>query len=253
MRAVFALRPEALRRLVAKGTVAEPIVQEAYQNGKIIIAGGITNAYVAEELTGQNIYDKWRYTVGVITHQGLGVTATGERIPAICLEKGKVLDIPWNEYLPELTSSDVIVKGCNAFDNEKRVGVFLGGTGGGTVGLITGWISAKGINLVVPATHDKLVPSVPNAAEWLGIDRTDLCTGMKVGMGIFNNATLVTETRAITNIFGLSAAVVGGGGYDGAQGAVVLAAEGTEDQISRLWALIEQIKDEKAIKDIITE
>jgi len=253
MRAVFSLSPEALRRLVAKGVVADPMVKEAYQNGRMIITAGMTNAYVLEELTGQPMAEKWRFGVGVITKSGLGVTAIPERIVPVCYEKGKVIDRPWNEYLPELTSKDVIIKGCNCFDLNNRAGVFLGGTTGGTVGLITGIVSAHGINLVVAATHDKLIPSVPEAARWLGIDRIDLCTGMKVGLGIIENANLITEIKALYNLFGVQAAIVGGGGVDGAQGAIVISAEGEEGQITAMWEVVKQIRDEKPIVDVMLE
>lgn len=253
MRAVFALKPEPLRRLVAKGAVAHPLVQNAYSNGRVIVVAGITNAFVLEELTGNAFDEKWRFGVGVVTSAGLGVTSIPERITPVCFEKGKVVDVPWNEYLAELTSQDVIIKGCNCFDLDNRAGVFLGGTTGGTVGLITGIVSAKGINLVVPATHDKLIPSVTEAQRWLGIDRIDLSTGMKVGLGILENAHMVTEIQALYNLYEVRAAVVGGGGYNGAQGSIVIAAEGEERQITAMWEMIQQIIDEKPINDLVLE
>ncbi|MGE5379815.1 MAG: hypothetical protein ACM3NT_01965 [Methylocystaceae bacterium] len=253
MRAVFALNPEALRRLVAKGVVADPLVQNAFQNGKVIVTAGLTNAYVMEELTGKPMPEKWRFGVGVVTQNGLGVTTIAKRITPVCFEKGQVIDPPWNEYLNELRSHDVIIKGCNAFDSENRAGVFLGGTTGGTVGLITGIVSAQGINLVIAATHDKFVPSVPEAARALGIDRTDLCTGMKIGLGIVENAHLVTEVQALHNLFGVKAVIVGGGGYNGAQGSIVISADGETSNIEAMWKLIEQIRNEEPIIDVETE
>jgi len=47
--ALVILNPSESRRLLAKATVALPEVQNAWKNGMIIIARGITNAYVTEE------------------------------------------------------------------------------------------------------------------------------------------------------------------------------------------------------------
>lgn len=253
MRAVFSLSPEALRRLVAKGVAADPAVQRAFENGKVIVTAGITNAYVMEELTGQPFQEKWRFGVGVITEKGLGVTSIPERITPVCFDKGKKVDIAWNEYLPELGSNDLIIKGCNCFDDNQTAGVFLGGLTGGTVGLIMGLVWAKGIPLVIPATYDKYIPSVHEAAAALGYDRIDLATGMKIGLGIIDNAYLITEITALYNLFNVHAVVVGGGGYDGAQGAIVFAAEGDDKNIQAMWELISQIRSEPPINGIKLE
>ena len=43
------------KRIIAKGIAHMPIVQQALQNGMVIIAKGTTNTYVAEEIVGQKI------------------------------------------------------------------------------------------------------------------------------------------------------------------------------------------------------
>ncbi|HUU41686.1 MAG TPA: hypothetical protein VMW42_12150, partial [Desulfatiglandales bacterium] len=62
--ALVVLNPAQSRRLVAKGAVACPIVQEAYKNGMIIIARGITNAFVTEEFFDITIENKANQTLG---------------------------------------------------------------------------------------------------------------------------------------------------------------------------------------------
>lgn len=50
MKAVFTLIPAELRRLIAKGVAVMKAVKDASENGYIIISGGTTNAYVAQEV-----------------------------------------------------------------------------------------------------------------------------------------------------------------------------------------------------------
>lgn len=253
MQAVFSLSPEATRRLVAKGVAADPMVMNAFNNGKVIVTAGVTNAFVIEELTGQPFDEKWRFGVGVVTEKGLGVTAITERIAPMCFDHGKPVDIPWNEYLPELGAKDLIIKGCNCFDLNETAGVFLGGVTGGTVGLVMGIVWAKGIPLVIPATHDKFIPSVHEAACYLGYDRIDLATGMKIGLGVIDNAYLITELTALQNLFAVDSVVVGGGGYNGAQGSIVIAAEGEDKQIQAMWEVVNQVRNEEPIMGIRVE
>ncbi len=47
--ALVVLNPSESRRLIAKATVALPEVRHAFRQGTIIIARGITNAFVTEE------------------------------------------------------------------------------------------------------------------------------------------------------------------------------------------------------------
>ena len=72
-RALFVLTPSEGKRLIAKGVKEMPEVQEALHSGKLIIAGGTTNAFIAEELTGIKI-EPDRYTAGIITKGRLCVT-----------------------------------------------------------------------------------------------------------------------------------------------------------------------------------
>ena len=46
------LTPSESKRLIARGVKALPSVQHALKNNTIILAGGTTNAFIAEELLG---------------------------------------------------------------------------------------------------------------------------------------------------------------------------------------------------------
>ena len=49
---VMAFTPAESKRLIARAVVAMTPVRRALENGRVIVAGGTTNAYVAEEILG---------------------------------------------------------------------------------------------------------------------------------------------------------------------------------------------------------
>jgi hypothetical protein len=70
--------PEA-KRLIARGVAELTQVRHAKANGIIVISGGTTNGYVAEELTGKSI-DKVLYTAGIICGGRGCVTDPAQRL-----------------------------------------------------------------------------------------------------------------------------------------------------------------------------
>lgn len=59
--ALVALTPSESKRVIAKGVAALPEVKRAMKPGLIVIGRGTTNAFVAEELTGDKIENKRHY------------------------------------------------------------------------------------------------------------------------------------------------------------------------------------------------
>lgn len=90
--ALVVLNPSQSRRLVAKGVVACPIVQNAYRNGLIIIARGITNAYVTEEFFNITIGNKANQTVGFVGRGMTNVSATPPPSARHVIEKSRVIE-----------------------------------------------------------------------------------------------------------------------------------------------------------------
>src|SRR6056297_1270955 len=64
--AMIVLNPAESRRLLAKATVACYEIQKAWAEGIIILARGITNAYVSEELFDITIENKAAQTAGLV-------------------------------------------------------------------------------------------------------------------------------------------------------------------------------------------
>ncbi len=142
----------------------------------------------------------------------------------------------------------IFIKGANAVDAEGNAGVFCAHPGCGTIGFAYGYISGRGVKLIVPVGLEKMVASVKAACNQLGHDNLYYHTGQKIGMMPMMNAKVVTEITALKVLFDLDAVHVGGGGVTGSEGTVVLVATGTKAQIDAAIPVIESIKGEPPLQ-----
>jgi len=227
------LTPAASKRLIARAVAAMPAVQRAYTQGRLIVAGGTTNAYIVEELTGECV-EKACYTAGIVVDSAWGMTAPGTRIKLLAVEAGQVSSRTWQEVLQDFTPDDVFIKGGNAVDVDGHVGVLVGGKNGGTIGAAYGQIVTVGAHLILPVGLEKLIPSVIDAANALGPASNDTTFGRPCGLFPVSYGTVVTEVDAIHLLYGLDAVHVHSGGVGGSEGAVGLVARGEASACMRL-------------------
>jgi len=245
-RALIVLNPSESKRLIARGVAQMPIVQQALRRGRVIIGNGVTNAFVAEELTDKKM-PKWRYAAGVVAGGRLDVTDSATRPAPVALKHGKPFRGTWVELLQEFDRGDVFIKGANAVDAEGNVGVLLGSPVGGTVGQMHGILAARGAHLVVPVGLEKMVPDVIEAARHCGAATLDLSDGIACGMAVLGNAEVVTELEACQLLFGVEAWHVASGGVAGSEGAVVIAIEGPGTAVKRAFDHCSSLAREPAV------
>ena len=81
MQALFTLTPAESKRLIGKGIAALPEVQNAKQNGYLLVSRGSTTAYCLEEMLGQKI-EKKRYAVGQTIRGIICAIQAGDRAQA---------------------------------------------------------------------------------------------------------------------------------------------------------------------------
>jgi hypothetical protein len=252
---ILSLKPHESKRLIAKAVVKLPEVQRALERGKIIVAMGTTNAYVAEELLGQPV-PKYNYAAGFVSDQ-LDSTTELERVLPYIWDRGRVIEVPLEEifaqgptvgFLKQFGAGDVFFKGANAVDPRGHAAVFtnhpLGGTCGGHMGVL--W--ARGCHLIVPVGLEKMIPSVVAAARKGGNDRLKYSTGLKVGIWPIINGTVITEIQAFQVLFGIKATHVGSGGIGGGEGSVVLVVEGQDEAVANAFSFVESLKAEPPIR-----
>ncbi len=250
MKAAITLTSAESRRLIAKAVVKMPEMKAALEKAYVILGGGTTNAYVAQELLGRH-FEPCRFTAGINSNGLLCVTTQAERIPfPIILHKGQEVKKTIREALDDFHKETVVIKGANAIDPEGNVGVITAGFDGGTVPQIMGTVTSQGLKLIVPVGLEKLVRSVKDAANSVGAKTFDYSMGADFGMFCITNATPVTEIEALKILFGVEAKHIASGGVGGSEGSVVLAIMGEDAGVKDAIKLLESIKGEKPAKGI---
>lgn len=249
MKAVFQFTPAESKRLIAKGVAKSEPVQEALEKAYVIIPGGTTNGFVAQELTGLDIQPQ-AFTAGTSVKGVLCVTpASGRdsRIP-IVLYKGEVVEKTPVEAFEDFHRETVVIKGANAVDLEGNVGVITSGFDGGTVAATIGYMTSTGMRYVFAVGLEKLVPSVPEAAQWLGSKTIDYAMGATFGMYCLSNGAVITEMQALEILTGVDALHVASGGIGGSEGAVTIAVQGTEEAVGQAISVARSVKGEPPVQ-----
>lgn len=246
--ALVVLNPAESRRLIAKATVALPEVQNAYKDGMIIIARGITNAYVTEELFGIQIQPKAGQTVGMVCN---GITNANSGPPSCTwhvIRQGKVVEgADSNVEILNFGLDDVFIKGANAIDLEGNAGIFASGLKGGTIGMAWPVVTPRGCHLIIPVGLEKLIPSVIEAAKHSGIYSFKHSMGLPVKLMPVPLAKVVTEIQAFAILAGVRAIPLASGGVGGSEGAVILSLEGDEERVEKAFELAKSVKGEPSV------
>jgi hypothetical protein len=246
--ALVVLNPSESRRLLAKATVALPEVQNALRQGTIIIARGITNAYVTEELLGIPIVPKGGLTVGMVCG---GVTTGNSGPPATTrhvIRNGHVVEGADSKVeILTFGADDVFIKGANAIDPEGNAGILTSSLVGGTIGMAWPVVTSRGSHLIMPVGLEKLVPSVVEAAKHTGIYHFKFSMGLPARLTPVVLGKVLTEVQALAVLAGVKATHVASGGVGGSEGAVVLSIEGEEAHVERAFDLVKSIKGEPAV------
>ncbi len=249
MKAVLVLTSAESKRLIAKGVATLPQIQAALADGRIVFAGGTTNAFVGEELLGIKIPDKGSHVMGLITDGVACGIPDARRMPFLVIEKGQRIVLPFAEALERLGPGDVFVKGANAIDPEGRVGILAGSAAGGTIGRATPYLGPDKAQLVLAVGLEKLIPSLPAAAAWATLDEVDAAFGWKnyVLPIAIPGQILVTEIEALQRLTGVRTTLLSAGGVGGSEGAVVLGVTGEPEEVQATLELVRSIKGEPPV------
>ena len=193
MRALFTLTSAESRRLIAKAILEMPEVKTALEKAYLLLAGGTSNAYIAQEL-GYDVYPS-QCTVGISTDGVLCVTAPENRkmFPNVIYKGEAQPDKTLVNAFQDYHAETVLIKGANAVDMDGNVGVITSGFDGGTIPNVIGYCTSKGLKWITAVGLEKLVPSVPKAARALGgANHLDISMGADPGMYCLSCTTVVT-------------------------------------------------------------
>ena len=249
MKAVLPMTSAESKRLIAKGAAHLPEMKNALEKGLIVCAGGTTNAFIAEELLNIQIPRKGTHVMGVIA----GGVACGidpaTRSRFFVIDQGEPIDLPLPEAAKRLKSGDVFLKGANAIDPEGRTAVLAGSPTGGTIGMAKPYLGPDKAQLVLAVGLEKLIPSIPAAADFAELEEIDAAFGWKLNVlpvhipGQF----VITEIEALHTLTGAKTTLLGAGGVGGSEGSVVLGIEGNDEQVKAALDLCRSIKGEPPV------
>lgn len=250
MKAAIQLTPAESKRFLAKAVVRMPEVRAALEKGYVILTGGTTNAFVAQELLGRHV-EPARFTAGISTMGLLCVTDPKDRESfPIVLYKGQVVEKTIRQALDDFHKETVIIKGANAVDLEGNVGVITAGFDGGTVAAALGTATSQGVTWIAPVGLEKLVPSVKESSIYTGAKTLDYTMGADYGIFCLVRAKAVTEIVALREMFGVEAKLVAAGGVGGSEGSVSFIILGEDEQVKAAMAFLETIKGEPQVKGL---
>lgn len=239
--------PSAGKRLIAKALAQNPKVLSALRSGTLVIVAGTTNGYVAEEILKMlkiEAFSRANFFRGLTLPPGGAVTSEGRladesKFPGDVVitngewQKGKTIV----DVVDTLKEGDVILKGANALNIEKKqAAVLIGHPKAGTISYIMQAVAGRRTKLIVPVGLEKRVNNDLYAlTEKLNSREASGYRMFLVPGQVF------TEIEAIKQLSGANAELIAAGGICGAEGSYLIAVTGTEPQenyAEKLWKTI---------------
>lgn len=259
MQAEVVLTPAESKKLISKAVFNLPEVREALKNGIVAIHPSSSTVFLYEMIMGNMPEGLW--VCGVIGKKGLcgsneAVRMIKSRGPGAhdplkvsketwFFKKGIIQEAtPLGEILEQMTEKDVYIKGGNALDPNGNVGVLFANPagGGGTIGKVMEARRKKNFHVILPIGIEKLIPvTIEKASHAAGFKKVGSAMGIPSGL-IPVSGEKIDEADALLRLFGVEATPIAAGGLAGAEGAVVLAFEGNDEQVKGAFGMLKSIK-----------
>ena len=239
----FCVTVSMAKRLIGKGMAALPQVQAVLKKGTLVILGGTTNGYVAEEILASIGQGEGFTRVGF--RRGMTVAPGAKAIQAEFEGDVIIRDGEWVrgktifDVVDDLQTGDIVVKGANAFDPMGKPAVLIGHPQGGTIMAAMSAVIGRRVRLIMPVGMEKRVlEDMDDLAAWANAPDASGPRLFVVPGEIF------TELEAVELLTGAEAALLAAGGVYGAEGADWMGVRGTEEQEEAAAALIRSVRDE---------
>lgn len=256
MLAEFTFTPTESKYLIAKAVARLERVKNAYENGILAMHPSSSTFFISKELTG-GFHKGQVWVTGTVVPKGLCVDSrtgagTGELTKSladpgkyphtIVYSKGKPVT-GWTLYdlIDNMGPGDIYIKGVNAMDSNRKVGVLLGSMVEGTIGKMVKASAEKGFEILCPTGYEKLIPgTVDEACAFINHPK-DYSMGVMCSMFVFK-PTVITEIDAFEILSGVKASVFSAGGLNCAEGAISIAVNGSEDEVNQAIEFAESVK-----------
>jgi len=243
----FYITIPAGKRLIAKAVISLQQIRSALKNNTIVIIAGSTNGYVAEELLlhieQMGDFSKSTFFRGITTGPGKKIDVANASYfnTDIVVEKGKwAKEKTIFDVAQSLGQGDIIVKGANAVDSERKLaGVLIRTANLGPSAPMMQAVIGKRTEVIIPVGLEKRVfGNIAEIALKVNAPSTD---GMRM---LPLSGTIITELEAIEMLTGASAELVAGGGIFGGEGGSWIAITGTEEQLHTARDIVNSVINE---------
>ncbi len=240
------------KRLIAKTIATHPAIRKALKSGTIVIVAGTTNGYVAEEILKtydiQGEFSRKHFFRGITLPHKLPVTKEGRLqdeggfggdvviVKGVWI-KGKTIA----EVVDTLQEGDVILKGANALDYERRrAALLIGHPKAGTIGLTLPAVLGRRVRLIVPVGLEKRINGdLDVIAAKLNQPGAEGNRFLPIPGEVF------TEIEALTALTAAEVELVAAGGVCGAEGSVWVAVSGEPEQEEFAAQIIASVAEEE--------
>ena len=207
----FSLTVSEGKRLIAKGIAIHPLVKQKMESGMVIITKGTTNAYIAEELIGLEA-EHGEFMSGNISNKPFNIETN--KIPEIIVVNGKQIDMPLKDALAAIKPGDIVFKGGNLLNYEKKqAAVTVGAPDGGTVGRIQPYTAEGPGHLIVPIGLEKETYGDLSDYEYI-LSQNIKKNGSIPLVRLHKNAEIFTEIEAIKMFGKVEVVPFASGGID---------------------------------------
>ncbi len=199
----------------AKHLIAKALIKYIDFTKRVYIAYGTTNCYLLRYL---EIKISKPYVAGC-NKEGI-FNINSDRDNPVVIQNTNLVDI--KDF--DINSDDIFIKGANALwyeNGKKHAAVAAADPNGGTYGNLYIKAVCKGAKIIIPVTHEKLIPFFVETSQ-----NVDFATGNKIAMLRFFKGEVFTEIEAFKILFGLEAKVILSGGIEDCKGAIGFLVEG---------------------------
>lgn len=255
----FIITPSAGKRLIAVALATNPAILKVLKKGTLVIIAGTTNGYIAEEVLkhlGIKDFSRKHFFRGITLPPSGAVTSEGRLadesnfpgdvvITNSVWQKGKTIE----DVLNTLKEGDVILKGANALDiQRKEAAVLIGHPKAGTIALAIQAVAGRRVKLIIPVGLEKRINSdLCTLAEKLNAPEASGYRMLLVPGQVF------TEIEAIKQLTGANAEMAAAGGVCGAEGSCLLAVTGTKAQEKAAEKLFATVASEPSFSELLLE
>ena len=231
------------KRLIGKAVAEMPVVKRALRDGMVIVARGTTNTYVAEALLGRKIEHGALVSGRVYPAEGGKRLKPTSRMAEIVLVKGEASDLSFADAVKKFQPGDVMIKGANALDYERKtVGVLIGAPNSGTTGTFMPYVIARKVHLVIPVGLEKQV-SMP--LDDLQRKMREPIESLGSTPSLFPlTGHIVTEIEALKLLAAVEVFQAAAGGVGGAEGGVWLVLRGRRADVQKALDVVKSVRGE---------